>query len=66
MRALKDFQDLTARGALHGLQLYRTDPADGPVSYFTVGHGVPRSYPDLPAVRARIQELEAAGRDEVH
>lgn len=62
LRDVKDFGDLRARAALHGTQLYRTDPADGPVTFFSVTHGVPRMYVGLASVRDRVQDLEASLR----
>lgn len=56
---LKAWTNVRARAARQGVQAYRSDPADGPVVYFTIHHAVPRVYPDLAALRARIEDLEA-------
>lgn len=60
MQALKDWTNLRARAALLKVQAYRTDPADGPVHYFTVNHGIAKQHPDLAALRARIEDFEGA------
>lgn len=58
---LKSWTNVRARAARQGVQAYRSDPADDPVVYFTIHHAVPRVYPDMDALRARIEDLEVKG-----
>jgi hypothetical protein len=56
---LKEWTTLRARAALLRVRAYRTDAADGPVSYFTVTQSAaPRMHADLAALRARVEDLE--------
>lgn len=55
---LKAWATLRAQLALHKVQAFRSDPADGPRSYFTISNGVAKSYPDQAALRARLEDLE--------
>lgn len=56
---LKAWTTLRARACVQGVQAYRSDPVDGPVVFFTIHHGVARVYPDMAALGARIDDLEA-------
>lgn len=58
-QTLKEWTTLRARACRQGVQAYRTDPADGPVLFFTLRNGVARIYPDMAALRSRIEDLEA-------
>lgn len=55
---LKAWSTLRAQLALHKVQAFRSDPADGPRSYFSISCGVARAYPDQAALRARLEDLE--------
>lgn len=57
---LKTWITLRARAARQGVQAYRSDPADGTQVYVSVHHGVARIYPDMAALRSRIEDLELA------
>ena len=55
---MKFWATLRARLALHKVQSFRTDPADGARRYFTISNGVARAYPDLTALHARLEDLD--------
>lgn len=55
----KNWATIRAQLALHRIQAYRSDAADGPRSYFTLCNGIARAYPDLAALRARLEDMEA-------
>lgn len=57
---LKAWVTLRARACRQGVQAYRSDPVDGPVVFFSIHHGVARVYPDMAALRSRIEDLELA------
>lgn len=59
IQLLKAWTTLRARACRQGVQAYRSDPADGPVVFFTLHHGVARIYPDMAALRSRVEDLEA-------
>ncbi len=62
-RSGKAFATLVARFALAGYQLSRTDPNDGPVTYYAARYGLVRSLPtraDAQQLLAHLEELEAA------
>lgn len=54
----KDFGNLSARFALQGHRLYRTDPADGRVLYFIERHGLIQ-LADLDHALAILKMMEA-------
>ena len=58
IRDLKDWTTVRAQLAMHKIQAHRTDPVDGPRTYFTICNGVARAYPDLASLRARLEDLE--------
>src|SRR3954467_13648855 len=60
LRELQQFTDYRARLEAVGVQLYRTDPADGAVTYFSALNGVVRPYVDLGAVHELVATREAA------
>ena len=58
-RGGKAFATLAARFALLGYQLTRTDPTDGPASYYAARYGLVRSVPTLSDAQRLIAHLEA-------
>lgn len=56
----KRFATLRAAAALAGLQIWRSDPGDGPVRYFASRRGVVRDLGDLAQVE---QFLDVLGGD---
>lgn len=54
----KAFQNLKARLALHGFQLYRTDPRDGFVVYLSERMGMFQLLPSIEAVADYAAALE--------
>lgn len=62
LRELKRFTDLRARLQAVGVHLYRTDPADGPPTFFTATRGVIRPHVDLDLVQDLTLVLEAGQR----
>lgn len=55
---LKAWSTLRAQLALHKVMAFRSDPADGARSFFTLSNGVARAYPDQAALRARLEDLD--------
>lgn len=53
----KAFSTLRARFALGGYALYRTDPSDGPVTFFTARWGLVRHLPTLDDVRRVVGQI---------
>lgn len=62
LRELKRFTEYRARLLAVGMHLYRTDPADGPVTYFTASQGVVRPSVDLNLVHDMMLVIEAGQR----
>ena len=58
-RGGKAFVTLSARFALLGYQLTRTDPLDGPASYYAARYGLVRCLPTLCDAQQLIAHLEA-------
>ena len=58
-RGGKAFATLSARFALLGYQLTRTDPLDGPVSYHAARYGKVRCFPNLCDAQQLLTYLEA-------
>lgn len=56
---LKDWTTTRAKLAMHRVQAFRSDATDGPRIYFTIFNGVARAYPDLAALRSRVEDLES-------
>jgi hypothetical protein len=56
---LKRWTTIRAQACRAGIQAFRTDPADGPIQYGSVRHGVPRLFADLDALESYV--LEAIG-----
>jgi hypothetical protein len=58
---LKRWTTLRAIACRAGIQTFRTDPADGPIRFVSLRHGVPRLFDDLDAVERYVREACAAG-----
>ena len=50
------FSSLRSALALHGFGLYRTDPLDGPVSYWAESWGLIRMFPALDTVQSFLEQ----------
>ena len=53
----KAFENLRAACAFRGYALARTDPDDGPVTYFATRWGLVRALPDLTAVAGFVMQI---------
>ncbi len=56
----KEFSNLRAQLALRGHGLHRTDPGDGPVSYYSERWGLVRYLHTLDDVRAFLAQIGGA------
>jgi hypothetical protein len=59
---LKRWTDTRARACRVGVPTFRTDPADGPVQFFSVRFGVPRQHADMDALREYVSDIEQTVR----
>ena len=53
----KDFSTLRAMAAMRGHQLHRSNPADGPLTYWATRWGVTRELPTIEDVRAFVRQI---------
>lgn len=53
----KAFTTLVAQCALHGHALTRSNPSDGPVTYYATRWGLVRNLPDLDAVATFLRQI---------
>lgn len=58
--AAKDWANTAAEAALNRVLVWRSDPRDGPVAFFSMLNGVLRRHADLRALRSLIVDLEGA------
>lgn len=56
-RADKAFKTMAATLALQGHILTRSNPSDGPVTYYATRWGLVRNLPDLDAVAAFLRQI---------
>ena len=56
-RADKAFKTIAATLALHGHILTRSNPSDGPVTYYVTRWGLVRNLPDLDVVHAFVRQI---------